>query len=527
MRVLYVSNDSVLGGAAQSLIDMIERLQDKVLSVIVLPAKGEVFDYFVNKGIKCYVVPISRGIGYGIDRLNEKEEFDFKINYEAALSIKSIIKKEAIDLIHINSSVSNAGALGAILSDVPYIWHFRESSIAYGSSIFLDISLKKLLFQYMAKGIAISESIASLYNKYYNCKLKVIYDAVEKDRYFYPIESKVKKNHIFILAGILVTTKGQLDAVIAVKEIKEKYGINDIVLKLVGDRPHNEYSWIIRKYIDKYELWENVVIYPFMPDISEIRNEAEYALVTSQYEGLGRVTIEAMLAGCIVIGSDKGGTFEIIGETRTRGFLYKQGDVDSLVKCMLHAMGLSIEQKKRIREEAQKYALQTFDSDKYANEILELYKNVIKGGRVDYGNLKTQLNKRYELCHNMTPSEQVMNRRQTIERLWRTWDKVKDYKNRRVWNKKIVNKMIIYGMGKLGMRLYEECIENNIEIVGIVDQKKDYLKEVMDVIEMNDDLPETDIIVVTAFSEFEQIKENLAKKTDADIVDIRNWIIRS
>ena len=55
-------------------------------------------------------------------------------------------------------------------------------------------------------------------------------------------------------------------------------------------------------------------------------------------EALGRVTLEAMLAVNMVIGTYTGGTLELIGENQERGYLYKQGNYRDLAKVMKELM---------------------------------------------------------------------------------------------------------------------------------------------------------------------------------------------
>ena len=67
INVLYICHTSKLGGAALSLYNMINSVNDNVLPIVLMPDKGQVFDLFNSKGIKCIVYPFRCNISCTID----------------------------------------------------------------------------------------------------------------------------------------------------------------------------------------------------------------------------------------------------------------------------------------------------------------------------------------------------------------------------------------------------------------------------------------------------------------------------
>ena len=102
-------------------------------------------------------------------------------------------------------------------------------------------------------------------------------------------------------------------------ELLVRQGYTDVRLIIVGNG-NDGYVWALKKYIKKKNLDNNISILPFRYDLSDLRKEVSYEIICSQNEALGRVTIEAMLAGNIVIGARSGGTTEIIGAHEERGY---------------------------------------------------------------------------------------------------------------------------------------------------------------------------------------------------------------
>src|SRR5581483_3678149 len=65
--------------------------------------------------------------------------------------------------------------------------------------------------------------------------------------------------------------------------------------------------------------------------------QADIVVVPSSNEAFGRVTVEAMLHGKPVVGSNKGGTAEIIEDNKT-GLLYTAGDSQALAEKIAYLL---------------------------------------------------------------------------------------------------------------------------------------------------------------------------------------------
>jgi len=81
----------------------------------------------------------------------------------------------------------------------------------------------------------------------------------------------------------------------------------------------------------------------------------------------------------------------------------------------------------------------------------------------------------------------------------------------------------IYGIGELGNRLLEELKDSNIEVAYAIDQKADIYSDIK-VLEVSDNLPAVDVIVVTPIFAYEEVEETLMEVTDCPIVSIEDVI---
>jgi len=269
------------------------------------------------------------------------------------------------------------------------------------------------------------------------------------------------------------------------------------------------FRWIVKQYISKKNLESYIDIIPFQKNLRAYRKQCQYALTTSRMEALGRSTIEAMLAGNIVIGANTGGTKEIIGENETRGYLYEQGNYVNLAAVMKRVMAEGAEKKKKCREEAQRYAEETFSSETYADRICELYEKVIRSyskqeadGKRDF---VEELNKRYENLREMSTIKQFKG--SDLKVFLTKWSNLTGQNIRLgdILIKNDYNKVAIYGMGNLGCKLYEDLKLSKVEIPYVIDKNPEYLEEIL-VVKRPDDIPTgIDVVVVTVLQEEDEI----------------------
>lgn len=80
----------------------------------------------------------------------------------------------------------------------------------------------------------------------------------------------------------------------------------------------------------------------------------------------------------------------------------------------------------------------------------------------------------------------------------------------------------IYGIGTVGKRLIEELKSSGIEIKYTIDKKNKYEDLKIKVITPDMQLPKVDIIVVTAITFFDEIKEMLKTKINCPIISLED-----
>jgi len=83
----------------------------------------------------------------------------------------------------------------------------------------------------------------------------------------------------------------------------------------------------------------------------------------------------------------------------------------------------------------------------------------------------------------------------------------------------------VYGMSFLGERLVQELKDSNIEVKYAIDKNADNIyTEDVEVKDLSDDLPEVDVIVVTAVYFFDEIEEELCDLVNYPVISLEDVV---
>ncbi len=530
-KVMYIVNESGLGGAAQSLLDMLAVNDGKIYPTVIIPSAGIIEERLQELHITYYIIPFEtdcRKIG---KHSQKEDDLIFCSNYQAALKLQGVAVQREIQLIHTNSSVSNVGAILALMTGIPHIWHIREFLEEDFGCEFVDKELKNELFGWTDRIISISDTVREAYKRKYGIDSTYIYDGIHIERFIERDLAK-KKANAFLMAGQITSGKGQMDAIKAVHELAgQKMGIQ---LYIVGPAESDYYRWLLHRCVKKYGLEHNIQILAYRSDLRELRRQCQYSITGSKMEALGRVTVEAMLAGCVVIGADTGGTAEIIGQDGSRGYLYKQGDYHELAEVMRYAIEHS-EDNRFIQKAAQDYAVEKFDAGKYIKKITELYEEVLRDkGKSTVSQKKElleRLQERYEVVKDMEadiepPKSQNNDKRQMLAEMIRRWFSIKlEQKSlATVLLQRGIHSVAIYGMGYLGMSLYQELEDSSVEIAYVMDRALSDSDGILKIIRLNEKLPKVDAVIVTVLGNVCDLCDSIRIKCDYQVLTLKDLL---
>lgn len=114
-------------------------------------------------------------------------------------------------------------------------------------------------------------------------------------------------------------------------------------------------------------------------DMQHFAERASLAVASSRWrENMPYSIVEAFALGTPVIGTDIGGIPELVSERQT-GFICEPGDADSLSQALLRGAALIQDRKAyaTMQENCRTYVLERCSQDKYMNDLVALYQELI------------------------------------------------------------------------------------------------------------------------------------------------------
>lgn len=177
------------------------------------------------------------------------------------------------------------------------------------------------------------------------------------------------------LVGRIDPLKGQHFMVEVIASIAQNYP--NFHLLLVGEPTKNEgedHFKAIQELISKNNLEQRVHVLPFMADVERAFACMDIAIMASAGETFGMVTIEAMMSGLPVLGTNSSGTPELLGHGEL-GVLFEPGNLDD-AKSALKSLLDDADSRRRIGMKAQKHALKHYSMKSVMDQLERLVKRL-------------------------------------------------------------------------------------------------------------------------------------------------------
>lgn len=300
----------------------------------------------------------------------------------ALLLIKFLFyKKSDFNLVYTNSSVTPFGFYLSLLLGLPHIWHIRE----YGKEDYgLKYDFGKKYFKW---ALSKSNHIICISNDLFQRKLNpldtnysIVFNGIctleqlEKNHAEYQKGEFSEDDFNISIVGMLREEKGQHQAISALSKVNNPESLS-LQLNIIGDG-QEKYTRYLKELVQEYELGSMVNFTGYVDDPEKYYKKSQIVLMCSQNEALGRVTLEAMSYGNIVIGRNSGATKDII-EDGKNGFLYN-GSIAGLASRIEYVYE-NFEKLKGVQDNAFSTVKDHYLIEDYINNIgsiIEGYKNV-------------------------------------------------------------------------------------------------------------------------------------------------------
>jgi FkbM family methyltransferase len=338
IEFISVSHTAQLGGAEKSLVTLIEETKELgAVHHVVLPGHGALEAELKRKGISHEFIDF-RWWCYAD---NKDFESDASLNGEASYELFKIFKRRSPDYVLTNTITVPWAAVAASSANIPHIWSIHE----FGN---LDHKFK---FEYdYDRVLTIIDNLSDLVLTNSEAVTSQISRVIDRKKVLHlphsiaisPAQNSHSRKSLYpqpdglklLLVGRITPSKGQMEAVEAVSQILEGEDA-DVSLLLLGSREDRAYVREISKIIESsIKLKRHIRLVEHVKDPQPYYEAADIVLVCSENEAFGRVTAEAMLYKKPVIGTNSGGTAEMVEHMGT-GLLYPHGDSVELKNAIL------------------------------------------------------------------------------------------------------------------------------------------------------------------------------------------------
>lgn len=180
--------------------------------------------------------------------------------------------------------------------------------------------------------------------------------------------SALSGTKIFLSIGRLEEAKDYFNLLNSILILKGHYHSNNQLKFLIAGSGSLKEQ--IKEKIANLGLEKEVFLLGRRDDIPLLLNISDYYVLSSKYEGLPTVVMEAMACACFCIATDCGGTKEIMEDT---GILVPPEDSQKLAEAMLNVLNLPEEDIQANNIRARKQVEQLFSLDSSVETWLKHY----------------------------------------------------------------------------------------------------------------------------------------------------------
>ncbi len=383
-RIVYVDHAVDIGGAENSLTELISRLDRRRFVPTVLHTTGA---KWLDRPELRDVEKIAAFEPSSL--LAKKREevaarrwpliWNAVTTMGPAWLLHRVLRQVRADLVHSNSLKAHfIGGLAARLARRPLVWHVRDL-LAEDEGLGL---LRRAARMVQPQVIAISEAVATQFAGL-PVEVTVIPNGIPLED-FTPgpapahLRSKLgltEGDQVLVVVGRLTPWKGHMTLLEAVSMLAESWP--RLKLVVVGEVAfwEPEYEQELKQRAVELGLAERVAWAGFRSDVPDLLRLCDIFVLPSVNEPFGRAIIEAMAVGRPVVATSSGGVPEIVVDGET-GLLVPPKDARSLAQA-IEALLADPQRAAQMGQRGQARAQQSFSADRVAQHVQEFYERIL------------------------------------------------------------------------------------------------------------------------------------------------------
>ena len=377
IKVLYITSAAHLYGDNRSLLNSLKVLKECIDILVCVTQKGLFTEELDRQGIRYVQIagtmapqnfPIQLSYKW-LHRLFGLPRRTFA-TLKTRKQLNKIIQDYHPNIIHSNNGFIYAGAKMAKRFNIPHVWHLREYiELDHHRTIpdksFFETERRR------SHCIAITHDVFN-YWQLQEPKDTQIYNGVYQENEVPPYQPHKQKEFLFL--GRIIPTKGLDDLIEGfARFIHSNPELQDYNLNIVGDGIPS-YITHLRDTAQKLGVGANVHFLGFHADVRPMLLVAKALIVPSPFEAMGRITAEAMLTGCFVIGRNTGGTRELL-TLENAGLTFEQ--VEGLAAALAQVANYTDEELANLNMAVRQRALRHFTAEVNAQSLLRYYQQIL------------------------------------------------------------------------------------------------------------------------------------------------------
>ncbi len=378
MKVIHLISSLDKGGAESQLIELIDHQLKQDIEIRVCYLKGNSYwvNYLEKKNIKCFF-------------LNYKNSFNIISLFFTVLSFIKIIKNFKPNIIHSHLSPSEIVSFftSFFVKDIKFITTKHLDSLIFTGSKtnipnYLSKFLENLILNRNNKIICISKSVLNFFvnnTKILDTKFELVYYGITYDFYDKDLSKEVSffykkynlNKDIFLIGNIArhVPQKNIHFLIKAFQQFVENKKINSKLI-LVGTGPLTKK---LKKFSKELNVYDKIIWIDFFENNAVLYKIFNIFCLTSNYEGLGLVLLEALSSKTPIVATNISAIPEII-QDRQNGFLVNQNDYEGLADIFSYLYQTDLT---NIKENGRKSIELKFSTNKMSSKIFEIYSKII------------------------------------------------------------------------------------------------------------------------------------------------------
>jgi len=375
--VLYLHETSRLSGAENSLLALCEKIdRSRFTPIFALPDEGPLYHAVKALGIDVFLTRFPRiRRGRGV--------------IPATRRLIRLVRERGVRLLHSNSIRTHIyAALTGRSAHIPVVWH--ERNMITNEKVDPD-----RLFSFLPDRIICnSHAIARRFQRRGRlpAKMQVIHNGVNTERFnpgLDPLrvrtELGISPDEIVVgIASRFNPIKGHEMYFEAARRLIYTMGHITAPMRflVVGGAVFDEdrrRGQFLKDLVAKLSIGRYVLFTGFRQDMPAVYAAMDMLVLSSHTEACGRVILEAMAVGRPIVGTNSGGTPEIIVDGRT-GFLVPPNDALALAERVA-VLATDPGQRRKMGEAARTRIEEEFSIEKNVAQIEAIYDALLKEER--------------------------------------------------------------------------------------------------------------------------------------------------